>query len=282
MATPTSHTQDVPTASVPTPTPTHPVAGRSVADDAPTFDWVSVPDADAYRLQLAASDDFETIYYDESVEGPTSLSLSDVLPDEATMVSWRVRAETGAQAPWSEPARFDVSKPDAEDQEDQFLVNAPPVPIHPIEGDDVDARRAGFTWEPVPEASGYQLQVGPTEAVDDPVVDLSFDQVTSVTLFNRLPEDAPTLYWQVRALFPNETIGPWSDTAHFGTDPETGEEETAAEEAPSPSAEARSPKNSPLASGPAQEARTSTAMAMTFVLVLVISFMATIFAVMWV
>ncbi len=267
---------------MPTPTPTHPVAGRSVAADAPTFDWTPVPDADAYRLQLAGSDDFETIYHDESVEGPTSLLLADVLPDEATTVAWRVRAETGAQAPWSEPARFDVSAPDEEEEEGQFLVNAPPVPIHPIEGDAVDARRAGFTWEPVPEASGYRLRVGPTEAVDDPVVDLTVDQVTSMTLFDRLPEDASPLYWQVRALFPNDTSGPWSDTAHFGTDPETGEEKPAPEEAPSPSAEAPSPKTSPVASGPAQEARTSTAMAMTFVLVLVVSFIATILAVMWV
>lgn len=280
MATPTSPPQDVPTASMPMPNPTHPVAGRSVTDDAPMFDWTPVPDADTYRLQLAASDAFETIYHDASVDGPTPLPLADVLPPDATTVAWRVRAETGAETPWSEPAHFDASGPDAGSGTGEFLVNAPPVPIHPIEGDAVNAQRAAFTWEPVPEASGYQLQVGTTEAIDDPVVDLSFDQVASVTLSEQVPEDVSALYWRVRALFPNDTSGPWSDTAVFGTDPDTEEEETTAGEVPSPT-EASSPKNSPVAAGPAQEARTSTAMAMTFVLVLVVSFMATILAIMW-
>lgn len=266
---------------MPMPNPTHPVAGRSVTDEAPTFDWTPVPDADTYRLQLAASDDFDTIYYDESVDGPTSLPLANVLPEDATTVVWRVRAETGAERPWSKPAHFDTSEPDAGEADGQFLVDAPPVPIHPVEGDAVDANLATFTWEPVPEASGYQLQVGTTEAVTDPIVDLSFDRVTSVTLADALPADATALHWRVRALFPNDTSGPWSDAALLGTDAETVEEEPAPDEAPSPSAETPSPKNSPMASGPAQQARTSTAMAMTFILVLVVSFMATILAIMW-
>jgi hypothetical protein len=264
---------------MPMPNPTHPVAGRSVTDDAPTFDWTPVPDATTYRLQLAASRAFETVYYDEAVDGPTPVPLEDVLPDDADAVVWRVRTETGADASWSTPARFSVSEPDTEGDE-QFLVNAPPVPIHPVREDAVDVRRAAFTWEPVPEASGYQLQVGTTEGLAEPVVDLSFDQVTSVTLSEQVPADASPLYWRVRALFPNDTSGPWSDTAVFGTDPETGEEEPTPDDAPS-STEAPSPKNSPMASGPAQHAHTSTAMAMTFVLVLVVSFVATILAVMW-
>jgi hypothetical protein len=280
MPPPTSPPQDVPTASMPMPNPTHPVAGRSVTDDAPTFDWTPVPDADTYRLQLAASDDFETMYHDASVDGPSSLPLADVLPADAATVAWRVRAETGAETPWSEPAHFDASGSEAGGDTGEFLVNAPPVPIHPIEGDAVNAQRAAFTWEPVPEASGYQLQVGTTEALDDPVVDLSFDQVTSVTLSEQVPAEASPLYWRVRALFPNGTEGPWSATAVFGTDPDVAEEPDATEEPPSP-AEAPSPKHSPVAAGPAQEAQTSTAMAMTFVLVLVVSFIATILAIMW-
>ncbi|PSQ65743.1 MAG: DNA-binding protein, partial [Bacteroidetes bacterium QH_1_61_8] len=39
MATTASRPQDVPTISKPTPNPTHPVAGRSVTDGAPTFEW---------------------------------------------------------------------------------------------------------------------------------------------------------------------------------------------------------------------------------------------------
>ncbi len=267
---------------MPRPTPTHPVAGRSVATEAPTFDWTPVPDADTYRLQLAATDAFETIYCDETVEEPPSMSLADVLPDDATVVCWRVRAETDAEAPWSRPAHFDATAPDAAADEGQFLVDAPPVPIHPIDGDAVDPQAAAFTWEPVPEASGYQLQADTTEAFDDPVVDLSLDRVTSLTLFDRLPVDASTLYWRVRALFPNDTEGPWSRTALFGleVESEAAGADSAEETEPAPS-DPPSPKNSPVAAGPARQARTSPAMAMAFVLVLVVSFVATILAVMW-
>jgi len=284
MPTPTSPRQDVPTSSMPVPTPTHPVAGRSITDDAPSFDWTPVPDADTYRLQLAATDAFETIYHEATVDGPTAVSLADALPDDASGVVWRVRAETGPEAPWSTPARFDVSG--AADDAGEFRVDAPPVPIHPIEGDAVDARAAAFTWESVPEAGGYQLQVGRTESFDDPLVDLPFDQTTSLTLFEMLPTEESPLYWRVRSLFPNDTEGPWSDTAVFGTDETRTDMENQADTpaaASEPSASGSpSLKTSPLAAGPAQNARTSSAMAMTFTLVLVVSFVATILAIMWV
>ena len=279
MPTPTTPREDVPTSAIPVPTPTHPVAGRAVTADAPAFDWTPVPDADTYRLQIAASDDFETIYYDKAVERPASLPLVDVLPDDAQTVAWRVRAETGAEAPWSPVAHFDASPPDAGGDEGEFLVNAPPVPVHPVEGDAVDPDAAAFTWEAVPEAGGYQVQVGRSESFDDPVVNLTFDQVTSLSLFDLLPSDVTPLHWRVRALFPNGTEGPWSATATFGTDTDAGPEPEAAEE-PS-SATAPSPKNSPVASGPAQHAHTSKKMAMTFVLVLVVSFVLTILLIMW-
>lgn len=265
---------------MPRPTPTQPVAGRSVTDDAPTFQWTPVPGAGAYRLQLAATDAFETVYYDDTVEGPTSISLDEVLPADATTVVWRVRAQTGSEAPWSTAARFDVSGTTADSG--AFRVEAPPVPVHPMEGDAVDVRAAGFTWEAVPEASGYQMQVGETDALDAPTVDLTLDQTTTLTLFEMLPAETSPLYWRVRALFPNGTEGPWSETAHFGTDEApAGEALQAVDEPAEADVDPPSPQHSPMASGPAQEAHTSSAMALTFMLVLVISFTLTLLLILW-
>lgn len=265
---------------MPRPNPTQPVAGRSVTDDAPTFDWTPVPGAGAYRLQLAATDAFETIYYDDTVEGPTSVPLADVLPDDTTTVVWRVRAQTGPEAPWSTAARFDVSGAAADGGE--FRVEAPPVPVHPIEGDAVDAQAAGLTWEAVPEASGYQVQVGETDALDDPAVDLTLDRTTTLTLFEMLPAEASPLYWRVRALFPNGTEGPWSETARFGTEGEAAEEAMQPVDEPAaPDVDPPSPEHSPMAAGPAQEAHTSSAMALTFVVVLVVSFVLTLLLILW-
>ena len=280
MPTPTSPRQDVPTSSMPRPNPTQPVAGRSVTTDAPTFDWTPVPGAGAYRLQLAATDAFETIYYDDVVDEPTSVPLADVLPSDATTVVWRVRAQTGPEAPWSTAARFDVSGAAA--SSGAFRVEAPPVPVHPIEGDAVDARAAAFTWEAVPEASGYQVQVGDTEALDDPDVDLPLDQTTTLTLFDMLPGEQSPLYWRVRALFPNGTEGPWSEVAYFGTDDaEPDESAQAVDEPDEPEVTPPSPEHSAMAAGPAQEAHTSSRMAMITVLVLVVSFVLTLLLILW-
>ena len=283
MPTPTTPREDVPTSAMPVPTPTHPVAAQPVASGTPTFDWTPVPDVDTYRLQLAASDAFETLYYDETVEGPTSLALDEVLPDDAGVVVWRVRAEAPAETPWSPAARFEAPGA-ARSSDREFLVDAVPVPMHPVRGDDVEAGAAAFTWEAVPEASGYRLQVAALEEFDDPVVDLTVDRVTSLTLSEMLPAGQDPLYWRVQALFPNESEGPWSDTAHFGTNPDVNDDDEEAPaapgDAPTASADAPSDANSPVAAGPAREAHTSPAMALTFMGVLVVSFLVTIFLIM--
>jgi hypothetical protein len=282
MPTPTTPREDVPTSAIPVPNPTHPVAGRPVASGAPTFDWTPVPDAKAYRLQLAASDAFETLYYDDTVDGPTTLDLDDILPADAGGGVWRVRAETPEETPWSTTAHFEGPRGPAGDDR-EFLVDAAPMPIHPIRGDDVEASAAAFTWEAVPEASGYHVQVAANEAFDDRIVDLTVDRVTSLTLFEMLPAEQGSLCWRVRALFPNESEGPWSDTARFGTHPDVDPDDealAASEEAPTDTSEPPSDANSPMASGPAREAHTSPAMALTFIAVLLVSFLVTILLIM--
>ena len=281
MSTP-SPRPDAPTTTLPAPQPTHPVAGRTIVESAPEFCWASVPDADVYRVQLAASDTFTTVYYDETVDGPTTIDLDAVLPEEAATVVWRVRAETEAgDAPWSVAASF-TSADEAPDDSGQFLVNAPPVPLRPVDGDAVDADGATLTWEGVPEASGYRVQVASAEAFDDPIVDLTLDQATILTLFDELPDGNAPLYWRVRALFPNDTEGPWSETVQFGTDP-TIEDRADASAETDPEAEAEDRiRKSAVAAGPASEARTSSAMVVAFIGLLLISFLLTILAIMMV
>jgi hypothetical protein len=252
-----------------------------VTVDAPEFRWTAVPDAPGYRLQLAASPDFEECYYDERVDGPTTIPLADVLPDAAETVVWRVRAETSDEAPWCAPASFAVTPP-SDNEDAPFLVDAPPVPIRPIQGDAVDAEAATFTWEGVPEASGYQVQVGPSPALDAPIVDLTLDQTTTLTLFGELPQEQRGLYWRVRALFPNDTAGPWSETGTFGTDPDVEADVPVVAEQQSPEADAPpdaptpSVERSAVAAGPAREARTSGTAALVAISILVVSFLLTV------
>lgn len=272
---------DVPTSTLPAPQPTHPVARRTVTEDAPAFRWTTVPDASGYRLQLAGSPDFDACYYDEPVDGPTTLSLDAILPEHAETVVWRVRAETNGETPWSTPATFTVSE-QASDGDGQFLVDAPPVPIRPVRGDVVDAEAATLTWEGVPEASGYRVQVAPTPDFDAPQVNLTLDQTTTLTLFGELAAEQQSLHWRVRALFPNDTEGPWSDPNRFRTDPDVDPDLPAEEDATDERDETVPPERSPRAAGPALEAHTSGTSALITIAVVVVSFLATILLIMMV
>jgi len=278
MSTP-SPRPDVPTSTLPAPQPTHPVAGRTIPDEAPTFQWTAVPDAEAYQLQLAASEAFDTLYHDATVDGPTAVSLDEVLPDDATTVVWRVRVAPEAEAPWSNPASFTLGEREADDDA-QFLVDAPPVPIRPISGDAIDAAGATLTWEGVPEASGYRVQVAETAAFDAPAVDLMLDQDTTLTLFDALPNDTAPLYWRVCALFPNDTEGPWSETGQFGTDPAVQEDDAPVPQRDAAAEAEASIRRSAVAGSPAREAHTSSAMVVAFTGVLLISFLITVLLVM--
>lgn len=271
---------DQPSASVTTPQPTHPVAEWTVTDEALEFRWTLLPDVDAYRLQIAASESFETIYHDKVVDGPTVVELADVLPDDVVAAVWRVRAEGDEETPWSTPAAFAVSDEDPDD-EAEFLVDAPPVPVRPIQGDAVDPEGATLTWDGVPEASGYRVQVSDADSFEEPSVDLTLGHTPHLTLHEHLSTADGTLFWRVRALFPNGTEGPWSETVQFDAASVPAAEAELAAEGDEPAGEAPSLKQSPVAAGPARRSYTSDTMAFTFIAVLLVSFFLTIVLIMW-
>ena len=271
MPTPTPY-QESPAATLPVPCPTQPVAGRPVETDAPVFDWTPVPDATGYRLQVARSEAFEVLHYDETTERGAALPLDSLLPEDATTAYWRVRAEGADEerSEWSAPAHFAVPSADPEAEGGAIRVDAPPVPLQPEATRDtpVDVSAVPFSWEGIPEASGYQLQIDTTEGFDDASVDLTVDQTTSVTLYDLLSPEAETFYWRIRPLFRVADPGPWSDPVPFTAAPPTQEEDLAPEAA-DPQANAR-------AAGPVVHARTSGTFSLVVSLLVVLSFLATI------
>lgn len=272
MTTPTPY-EESPTRSRPVPCPTQPVAGRTVDSENPVFDWTPVPDADQYRVQIAEHEAFEDLYYDEQTEPSTPIALGSILPDDVSTVCWRVRAETDdtALSDWSNTAHF--ARPSAEHPEDEaaLRVEASPVPLHPDDHrhEPVDQSAASFSWERIPDASGYQLQVAATETFDDPTIDLSVDQTTSVTLCGMLPEEASPLYWRIRPLFRVAAPGPWCAPVRFSVSSTPNPEQDLAPEGEAAQGSAR-------AAGPVQHARTSRGFTLFVSLVVVLSFIATI------
>jgi len=272
MPTPTPY-QESPPATVPAPCPTQPVAGRPVDTDAPVFDWTPVPGASGYRVQIASTEAFDTMHYDETTERGSALPLAPMLPDDATTLYWRVQAAGAGEerSGWSAPAHFAVPSADPDAEKGAIRVDASPVPLQPESTRDtpLDLSAVPFSWEGIPEASGYQLQVAPTEDFDDPPVDLTVDRTTSVTLYEALPPKVTSFYWRVRPLFRVASPGPWSTPIPFTAAPPAEEEEDLVPEAADPRSTAR-------AAGPVEHARTSGAFSLAVSLLAVLSFIATV------
>lgn len=273
MSTPTPYQESSSSVTLPEPCPTQPVAGRPVDSDTPVFDWTPVPDAAHYRIQIASTEAFDSIHYDETAGRGSAISLRSVLPDEVTAPCWRVRAEgeEDAVSDWSDPAHFAVSSAEQEGEEEALRVEAPPVPLQPDGRRDtpVNPQAVSFSWEEVPEASGYQLQVASDEDFADPVVDLTVDQTTSVTLYDVFSSGDASFSWRIRPLFRVADPGPWSTPVSFTLTPPSEEDEEFAPEAADPQASAR-------AAGPVTQARTSRAFSLTVSLLALLSFIATI------
>lgn len=273
MSTPTTPNKESSPATLPEPCPTWPVAGRPVETDSPAFDWTPVPGATRYRVQMASTEAFETVHYDDAMERGTALPLRSVLPDDVTTAWWRVRAEAkeSKHSDWSESAHFTMPAAEGEVKDAALRVDAPPVPLHPEDPQDVpvDQSAVPFSWEGIPEASGYQIQVARTEDFADADVDLTVDQTTSLTLYEVLPEEGTTYYWRIRPLFRRADPGPWSSPVAFAVARPASAEEELAPEAADPQASAR-------AAGPVTTGRTSRMLSLTVSLIAVLSFLATI------
>ena len=274
MSTPSVPTapDDPPATTLPAPCPTHPVAGQSVEETSPGFDWTPVPGAERYRVQVASTDAFDAVHHDAVMERGASWALASQLPAGTTSVYWRVRAEAEAEAPsaWSDPAHFSVAADEASaDAPPSVRVKASPVPLHPTREDlPLRPAAASFTWEGIPAASGYELQVARTQAFESPLLAVTVDRVTALTLYEALPEERGSLYWRVRPLFRATAPGPWSEARQFGVVPE-GQDEA-------PAAPAEDLRATAQAAGPVQQARTSGALSIAVGLFALLSFLAII------
>lgn len=96
---------DAPPRSGQAPLPLAPREGDLVDGAAVTFEWTPLPEARAYRLQVARDDAFAHLLLDAPLAATPVATLYDLLPHR-TPVYWRVRAETaeGWQA-WSPAVR---------------------------------------------------------------------------------------------------------------------------------------------------------------------------------
>lgn len=272
--------------------PVTPVAGAEIEARTAEFTWTRVPNATEYDLQIGAEADFSETYFDASVGNNTTLSVYDVLPEDGSTCYWRVRAVTDeGPAPWSGVAHFIASPDPVVEQANESAqrsaasADAVPQPEQPTEDAPVDGHSADFEWAPLPGATGYEVEVAPTDDFEEIVANVPVRGTNVLTLYAMLPENGTRFFWRVRGVERNGSLTEWSAPAAFiaATDQdvidykeaqERKAEERAEEQAleRKANAAARAEKRSPVLT-----AQTSGTFAYTVAYLMILTFAATIY-----
>jgi len=157
-----------------------------------------------------------------------------------------------------------------------------PRPQTPTDGQAVDGRMAEFHWSAYPGAGTYRLQISRRETFDTLHVDFTVDETTVTELSGLLPIDGSTWYWRVRA---EDAGSEWSDPAAFVASRSAEEasrtnESASAQQEPTPQetkAKTAESDTETEAEVPFHTARTSGRWALTVGLVMVVTFVITLF-----
>jgi hypothetical protein len=183
--------------TIPVPPPPPPVvtlqspANSSTASSPVTFQWLPVSGATYYQVQASTTSSFSVLSYYSGAAG-TSNTWSNVPPGT---YYWRVTYYIGTtQGPWSAVWSFTIP------------VTPPSAPtlLTPSNGS-TQSSSVAFSWQPVSEATYYQIEVSQTSGFTTLVLDNGTTS-TSVTASGGLPG---TYYWRVSA-YNGLLQGPWS------------------------------------------------------------------------
>lgn len=88
------------------PQPTAPVDGAPVDGRSATLEWSAAPGVDAFEVQVAPTETFDTLAADVPVGSTNVLTIYSMLPEDGSTFYWRVRGvrRNGTLTEWSVPA----------------------------------------------------------------------------------------------------------------------------------------------------------------------------------
>jgi hypothetical protein len=176
------------------PTLASPVNGATGVATNPTLSWTASTGATSYRLQVSASNTFETTatVVDQSSITGTSYALPAGRLSNSMPYYWRVNAtNAGGTSAWSAVWGFTT------------VVALPPAPtlISPAnQTSPTVARPITFKWNPSTGATSYQLQVSTSRTTwSGSSLKLNQSNITTTSYTESVLARNTTYYWRVRA-----------------------------------------------------------------------------------
>jgi uncharacterized protein YjdB len=154
----------------------------------PSLQWNAVTGAKTYRVQVSKEISFATILLDNASVNTNTLQLNNL--EEGIVYYWRVSASNEAgsssfSSAWSFQTQIVIKSPVA------------PVLVSPSDNSTGLATSLKLTWNPVPNANSYEIEVSKNPEFSSFVINRSSLTSNEFTA-SGLQEDTP-YYWRVRA-----------------------------------------------------------------------------------
>lgn len=168
------------------------------------FTLPPLPNAVAYRLQIALNRGFDNLLFDRLFDTP---QLSAPYPQEDENYVLRVRGIDGQGL-------------EGRDAYHSFEIDAfpePPVLLRPEPDAIVRVEQPEFSWSAPVDAESYHFQLAASDDFDTPIADLPNYEDTDFTPATSLATG--DYYWRVATTDASAETGPFSDPQHFTVQP---------------------------------------------------------------
>lgn len=188
------------------PTLVSPANGSINISTTPTFSWNTAPTSTSYHLQVSFNSNFTSLAIDQTGITTTSYTAPPGLLSGTTLYYWRVAgSNAGGQGNWSTVWNFTT------------IVGTPasPILVAPPNGAIGISRNPVLSWNPVPNANSYRVQVSLDSNFGSTLVNAVTGSATQYTVPTAL-QYGTKYYWKVNATNAGGT-GPWSNIWNFTT-----------------------------------------------------------------
>lgn len=166
----------------------------------PTFYWLASNTATRYRFEYGTTAEIQTSLY----SSPEISTISHTPPSmNLGTYFWHVQAGdvAGNWSSWSPSHAISIIPP----------IPSKPVLLTPANNSSISSRSTAFSWNPVDNATSYQIMVDDSLTFDSPYI----DEMTNEISLERSFSSSGTYYWRVLAHNSVGESGGWSSSNRF-------------------------------------------------------------------